>query len=46
VVLQSRFKPYIFSLVPIHKPAFLSWPVRQKTNGVEPNGAGSISDER
>jgi hypothetical protein len=32
-------------LVSIHKPAFLSWPVRQRTHGVESNEAGSISEE-
>jgi hypothetical protein len=41
-----RAKKYECKLVPIHKAAFLSWLVRKKTHGVEPNPAGSISDRR
>ena len=40
----EELKP--IQLVSIHKPAILSWPVRQKTHGVESNDVGSISDRR
>ena len=33
-------------LVSIHKPAFLSSAAKQKTHGVAPNAAGSVSDRR